>query len=162
MFDLNLLESQFLLFKYSSSHVTSRVHGLWVCVPSSHMRCLSILWVQLTPVSISRSHFLIKVNSSIETSHESYHGSFYDFLCDLLVQVPCASPLLPWIRNYLINVSKPSSWIKLWYWRIMRPEKQVPFWGRVSASDRSSIPILSFRLAPPISFCHLLKFQPKV
>jgi len=95
---------------------------------------------------------------------------------DLLVQVPCASPFLPWIRNYLINVSKPSSWIKLWYWRIMRPEKRRSlsspklfpyiFFGVVSLLQTVnwswfflSTLLLQF---PSFDSYYSLKFQPKV
>ena len=78
------------------------------------MRHPSTLSVQLTPTLTSHSHFLIKVNSSIQTTQSLTISTIFKDQCIsttncfmissviLLAQVPSVSPLLPFITNYLI------------------------------------------------------------
>lgn len=132
MFDLDLLESQSFFLSiirrmsphaFTVSESAYRVHIL---------RCLSILWVQLTPVSTMRSHFLIKVHRDISW----------------------ILPRIIWSMNQ--NHHHESSYGIDGSWDLR--SRSLLFWGRVCASDHSSIPILSFCLAPPISFLRFLPF----
>ena len=121
-----------LLFKYSSSHVTSCVHSLWVCISSSHIEVPLDPLSSIDPVSTSRSHFLIKV---------------YRYISWILPRI---------IWSMYQNHHHESSYGIDGSWDLR--SRSLLFRGRVSASDRSSIPILSFRLAPPISFLGFLPF----